>query len=77
MTTKLLAPITATGIHGLTGQAVDEGTLDAGTLVRDVECYSVQTPEGIGHLRKFSASTDGGVTWYAHESWDAGFDTTE
>lgn len=48
------------GIHGVTGQVTEEGTLAAGALVREME--SEETEDGLS--TEFEASTDGGRTWF-------------
>lgn len=56
----------AVGVHGVTGRDVDEGTLVAGTRVREVVTREEQDPSGDGtrQVTTFQASTDGGKTWY-------------
>lgn len=54
----------ATGIHGVTGQAIDEGWLPTGTLIRNLR----EAGEGFGGpIYRFDASTDGGDHWYTQE----------
>lgn len=58
----------ATGIHGQTGQPVDEGYLDAGTQIRHVE----RDENGFDNGEPawfFEASTDGGENWYRHHCY--------
>jgi len=67
MQTTLKTDLYATGIHGVTGQQVDEGTLEVGTLIRNVREHVVcceDTP-----IYRFEASTDGGLRWYTQESY--------
>lgn len=52
----------STGLHGVTGRPTEEGTLAAGTLVRDVRTFVDQ--HDLATATEFSASTDGGKTWY-------------
>lgn len=72
MTTTTKATLTlardtyAIGIHGVTGQQTDEGTLEAGTPVRNVR--KVEGDAEVDCYR-FEASTDGGKTWYTQETY--------
>lgn len=62
----LTQDLDATGIHGITGQEVDEGTLEARkTLIRKIR------HEDGDSIWLFQASTDLGKTWYEHESYSA------
>lgn len=59
-TQKLAKDTHAVGLHGLTHQEIDEGTLPAGTLVRKVQVEET----GDGQVTHFQASTDRGEHWY-------------
>lgn len=63
---RLRADTWAMGVHGITGQDVEEGELAAGTLVRNVTYQHTQ--EGRQAVR-FEASSDGGVSWYPQRSY--------
>ena len=66
-TPRLRAKVYATGIHSVTGQATEEGWLDAGTLVRAVqETGAVHPLDGMPWYR-LEASTDGGRSWFTQE----------
>lgn len=66
-TMRLHSKVWATGIHGVTGQQTEEGWLDAGTLVRNVqETGAVHPLDGMPWYR-FDASTDGGRLWFTQE----------
>lgn len=65
---KLTKDTYAIGIHAVTGQQTEEGTLAAGTLVRAVE--TEPTVDG-GTRVTFEASTDGGATWYQQFTFGA------
>lgn len=66
-TLRLRAKVYATGIHGVTGQATEEGWLDAGTLVTNVRPTGAVHPlDGMPWYR-LEASTDGGRSWFAQE----------
>ena len=56
---RLTKDLFAVGLHGKTGQATEEGTLAAGSLVKQIKAGG-----GNGTLRRwmFLASTDGGKT---------------
>lgn len=68
MIQKLAADQAAVGIHGITGQPIDTGTLMAGTLVRDLH-KGVDTSDPSVPVWRFDASTDGGVSWYRQMSY--------
>ena len=57
----------ATGIHEITGKPTEEGYLEAGTLVRDVEPTGAFHPLDGAAWFRFAASTDGGQTWFKQE----------
>jgi len=59
----------STTIHGITGQEVNEGWLEAGTLIRNLKTWEVGGYE-LGEIVtkcSFESSTDGG-TWYKETS---------
>ena len=53
------------GIHGQTGQPVDEGVLPRGTLIRNSRVLDGE----LGPEFVFEASDDG-VHWYEHRTYD-------
>jgi hypothetical protein len=60
----------STTIHGITGQEVNEGWLEAGTLIRNLKTWEVGGYE-LGEIVtkcSFESSTDGGATWYKETS---------
>jgi hypothetical protein len=57
----------ATGIHGVSGRAVEDGWLEAGTLVRNVRATGAVHPLDGMPWYQFDASTDGGKTWFVQE----------
>ena len=57
----------STTIHGITGQEVNEGWLEAGTLIRNLKTWEVGGDEIVTKCR-FESSTDGGATWYKETS---------
>ena len=59
----------ATTVHGLTGRAVEEGILAAGTLIRNLDVEEVDLLGQVTTLSHFEASTDGGQTWYRHRTY--------
>ena len=65
---RLTKDLFAVGLHGKTGQATEEGTLAAGSLIKQIKAGG-----GDGTLRRwmFLASTDGGKTWYKQVSYEA------
>lgn len=65
---KLTRATLATGVHGITGSDIDEGTLAAGTLVRNCVTHAPNVDGGIETT--FQASTDGGATWYDQRSFE-------
>ena len=65
---KLRHKTWATGIHGITGRPIDEGYLEPGTLVRNVEPTGALHPLDGRPWFRFDASTDGGQTWFAQET---------
>jgi hypothetical protein len=58
---KLSKHIFAVGIHGKTDQQIDEGTLPAGTQVRDVREHPTMT----GMAWRFEARD--GNYWFTHQ----------
>jgi hypothetical protein len=73
-TKKIAATLTlaedtyAIGIHGVTGQQIDEGDLCIGTPVRNVRVER-DGPTDAETVYRFEASTDGGRTWYTQETY--------
>lgn len=65
---KLIRDTLATGVHGITGRDIDEGTLVAGTLIRDCLTHTPNVDGGVETT--FQASTDGGVSWYKQRSFE-------
>ncbi len=61
---KLIKPIEAISIHGITGQGYEVGTLEVGTDIKNVEKHEVQEGE---FTWTFQASTDG-KNWYRQRS---------
>ena len=60
----------STTIHGITGQEVNEGWLEAGTLIRNLKTWEVGGDE-LGEIVtkcRFESSTDGG-TWHKETSF--------
>ena len=60
----------STTIHGITGQEVNEGWLEAGTLIRNLKTWEVGGYE-LGEIVtkcSFESSTDGGATWHKETS---------
>jgi len=57
----------ATGVHGITGQELEEGWLAAGTLVRRVSVSDTLD----GPVTRYEASTDNGGAWYKQITHDA------
>jgi hypothetical protein len=56
-----------TTIHGVTGQEIEEGTLEAGALAR-----RIVTRQGTEcEITRFETSTDGGKSWYLQETYEA------
>ena len=58
----------ATGIHGVTGQEIDEGELEAGTPVRAIRVHT-EGPTEAETCYRFEASTNEGRTWYTQETY--------
>ena len=63
---ELAYDLGAVGVHGVTGQDVDEGVLSPGTRVRR---FMVGTNTD-GLVCTFEASTDGGSRWFPHRSYE-------
>ena len=60
----------STTIHGITGQEVNEGWLEAGTLIRNLKTWEVGGYE-LGEIVtrcRFESSPDKGATWYKETS---------
>lgn len=64
---RLTKRVWATGIHGVTGQPVEEGWLESGALVRNVKPTGAVHPLDAMPWYRFDASTDGGSTWFTQE----------
>lgn len=60
--------IDCTFIHGITGQEVSTGTLEAGALVKNIREHGVSDWSG-ETIYRFEASTNGGRSWYTQESY--------
>ena len=62
----LVKEICSVGIHGVTGQQVEEGDLQPGTLIKNVRVHE----DGYeSTIYRFDASTDGGKLWYTQQSY--------
>ena len=67
-TYTLSADLECTGIHGTTGRDTEEGTLEAGALVRRAKKSTTGSIWSGVDSWTFEASTDGGATWYEQRS---------
>jgi hypothetical protein len=66
-TAKLAAKTYATMIHGITKQEIEEGWLEAGTLIRNVRPTGAVHPLDGMPWYQLEASEDGGKTWFTQE----------
>jgi hypothetical protein len=67
---KLTEDTTCIGIHGTTGEEMDEGgELAAGALVRAVTIFDALLAGEETTVVTFDASTDGGKTWYRQRTY--------
>lgn len=57
----------AIGIHGITGQQIDEGYLTAGTKVKNIRVHE-DAPTDADTVYRFEACT-GGTAWYTQETY--------
>lgn len=65
---KLAKDLDAIGIHGIAGQQIDTGTLEAGSLIKNIE--ESTGSDGETPCWYFLTSTDGGKSWFKHLTWE-------
>jgi hypothetical protein len=64
---RLTADVWCVGVHPVTGRDIEEGTLEAGALIRGIEYY---VDDDGSVVATFEASTDGGMTWFPQRGYE-------
>ena len=68
---RLAKNVFSTSIHRITGVPYEEGTLEAGALIRGIQRHDLGVDADGERIVKttFEASTDGGESWYVQDTY--------